>query len=307
MQLDYDQIDPLLLPALDAFPALDITRENLNAIREVLATMPPAPKPDGMLEAKEVVSTSDGDVDVYVYRKDDRANQSALVWIHGGGYLFGSAEDAMAQQIAMTCDCTVFSVDYRLAPEHPFPAGPEDCYAVLSWVMNGNSGYDVDLGRVAIGGASAGGGMTAGVAHMNRDRDNFPLRMQLLIYPMIDNLHATNSGEYENHPVWNRGTSDNAWEMYLDGTPDHEASPYAAATRAIDLSGLPPAFVCVGTCDLFRDEDISYAQRLVAAGVATELAVFPGVYHAAENFTPDAPVSIRMKNAIFCALGDALA
>lgn len=307
MQLDYNQIDPLLLPALDAFPALDITRENLDQIREILAQMPPAPKPEGIIESKESITTGDGDVDVYVYRKDERPGQAALVWIHGGGYLFGSAEDARAMEIAMQCDCTVFSVDYRMAPEHPFPAGPEDGYAVLSWLMSGKATCGIDLNRVAIGGASAGGGMTAGLALMNRDRDNFPLVMQLLIYPMIDNLHATNSGEYENHPVWNRGTSDNAWEMYLNGTPDHDASPYAAATRAMDLTGLPPTYVCVGTMDLFRDEDIAYAQRLIAAGVPTELAVFPGVYHAAESFTPDAPVSQRMNQSIMTALANALA
>ena len=306
MILDYEQIDPLLLPALENFPALDIDRESLPMIREVLAQMPAAPKPEGLLEAKEVINMAGHDVDVYVYRKNERANQPAVIWIHGGGYLFGSAEDDRAMRIAMECDCTVFSVDYRLAPEHPFPAGPEDCYATLQWLMKGESGYDIDLNRVALGGASAGGGMAAGVALMNRDRDNYPLRLQLLIYPMIDNLHATASGDYENHPVWNQSTSHNAWEMYLDGKPGGDASPYAAATRADDLSGLPAAYICVGTADLFRDEDITYANRLTEAGIATELAVFPGVYHAAEGFTPDAPVSLRMTQSFMSALRDAL-
>ena len=148
--------------------------------------------------------------------------------------------------------------------------------------------------------------MTAGLALMNRDRDNFPLRMQLLIYPMIDNLHATASGKYVNHPVWKQQTSFNAWEMYLDGTPGEDASPYAAATRATDLSNLPPAYLCVGTEDLFFGEDIEYAQRLIEAHIPTELAVFPGLYHAAESFVPDARVSRRVNASFLHALEHAL-
>ena len=210
-------------------------------------------------------------------------------------------------RIAKEIDCTVFSIEYRLAPEHPFPAGPEDCYASIKWLMTEQSGYDINLHRVALGGASAGGGMAAGVALMNRDRNNFSLTLQLLIYPMIDNLHATSSGQYENHPVWNLRTSNNAWEMYLSGIPGEDASPYAAASRADDLSGLPPAYICVGSIDLFRDEDVDYATRLASSGVATELAVFPGVYHAAEAFAPEAAVSQRMTQSFMAALKDSLA
>ncbi|MBT4494526.1 MAG: alpha/beta hydrolase [Gammaproteobacteria bacterium] len=306
MLLDYEKIDPDLLPALEAFPALDITRDNIVRVRELMAQNPPPPKPEAVQEGKETIQTADGDLDINVYRKNDRPGQAAVLWIHGGGYVLGKADDHRAMVIADHCDCTVFSVDYRLAPEYPFPAGPEDCYAALSWLMKGNSGYDIDLDRVAIGGASAGSGMAAGVALMNRDRDNFPLRLQLLLYPMIDNLHATVSGQYQNHPVWKQSTSFNAWEMYLDGTPDEDASPYAAATRAKDLRGLPPAYLCVGSEDLFRDEDIDYARRLIDADVPTEMAVFPGVYHAAESFVPTAAVGVRLNNSFLAALNDAL-
>lgn len=306
MQLDYDRIDPLLLPPLESFPPLDITRDNIAGIREILASQPKAPKPEGLIETKQTVTTKDGSVDVYVYRKSEKPGQSALLWIHGGGYIMGSAEDNRAMDMAMALDCTVFSVDYRLAPEHPFPAGPEDCYAALKWLMSGSSGFDINLDKVALGGASAGAGMAAGVALMNRDRDNFPLTLQLLLYPMIDNFHATESGKFENHPIWKQQTSFNAWEMYLNGTPGEDASPYAAATRAKSLAGLPPAYITVGTEDLFRDEDIDYANRLIADGVTTELTVFPGIYHAAESFVPDAPVSQRMTAAFMTALGHAL-
>ena len=305
MQLDYNRIDPQLVPMLEAMPAFEITRENIVASRAMLAAMPFVPVP-GVQSDKVSIHTDDGPIDVYAYRASNESGQAAVLWIHGGGYILGTGEDAMAQSIAKHCGCTVFSVDYRLAPEHPFPVGPNDCYAALRWIMSGETGYEVDLDRVAIGGASAGGGMSAGVALMNRDLDNFPLRMQLLLYPMIDNLHATPSGAITNHPVWNRGTSFRAWEMYLNGEPGESASPYAAATRATDLRDLPNAYVSVGSEDLFRDEDIEYARRLSDAGVATELAVFPGLYHGGDMFAPNTHVSKRLRAGYLSALADAL-
>ena len=208
--------------------------------------------------------------------------------------------------IAKEIDCTVFSIDYRLAPEHPFPAGPENCGASLKWLMSKQSRYDINLSRAALPGASAGGGMAAGAALMNRDRDNYPLTLQLLIYPIINNLHVTGSVGYANHPVWNLRTSNNAWEMHLSGTPGKSASPYAAAARAEDLSGLPPTYICAGSVDLFRDEDIDYSSRLTAAGVPTEISVFPGVYHAAKAFAPKAAVNQRMTQSFMAALRDSL-
>ncbi len=306
MQLDYRKLDPELAPALENFPELNIDRSNVVQVREMLASQPKPPSAVDVIDDKVVVPTDDGEVDVYVYRKTDREHQPALLWIHGGGYIFGSAEDERARVIADFCDCTVFSVDYRLAPENPFPAGPNDCLATLRWMRDGAGDLGIDTSRMAVGGASAGGGMAAGVVLMNRDHDNIPLRFQLLVYPMIDNLHATGSGQIENHPVWKQQTSFNAWEMYLDGTPGEDASPYAAAARAKDLSGLPPAYVCVGTEDLFRDEDLAYAQRLMAADVPCEVALFPGVFHAGESFAPMAKVSQRMNESMLRALRDAL-
>ncbi len=307
MELDYGRLDPELLPALETFPALDLDRDNIAKIRALLAERPQPPFSVDVLADELKAPSADGDVTVYRFRKSDAANQAALIWIHGGGYIMGNADEDRARIIAHECECTVFSVDYRLAPEHPFPAGPDDCFATLRWVMNNADDLGIDPARVAIGGASAGGGMAAGVALMNRDRDNFPLRLQLLLYPMIDNLHETISGKYTNHPVWKQRTSFNAWDMYLNGKPALDASPYAAATRAADLGGLPPAYICVGAEDLFRDEDIAYAQRLITAGIACELAVYPGLYHGADSFVPKARVSRRLNEAFMRALTDSLA
>jgi acetyl esterase/lipase len=306
MLLDYNRIDPELLPGLETFPALDLNRENISKMRDLLAARPQPSSSVDVLSDRKTIDTEDGTVDVYIYRKNDQPDQPAVLWIHGGGYILGNAVDERARIIADHCNCTVFSVDYRLAPEHPFPAGPNDCYATLAWIMNDAKALGIDKNRVAMGGASAGSGMAAGVALMNRDRDNFPLQLQLLLYPMIDNLHATGSGKLENHPVWKQSTSFNAWEMYLDGVPGEQASPYAAATRATDLTGLPPAYICVGSEDLFRDENIDYAQRLIAAGVPCEFSIFPGLYHGADSFIPTARVSRRLNQAFLRALDHAL-
>ena len=306
MELDPSVFDEELYTAYQQVPVNlpPMTRENIVGVRAALkGNRTPQPK---VAPEQITVDGPDGPVTVFVYRRDKSSVQPALVWIHGGGYILGSAEDDRAADIAATLDCAVYSVDYRLAPEHPFPAGSEDCYAVLQWVAANAASEKIDVTRIAIGGASAGSGMAAGVVLMNRDRGGADLCFQLLIYPMLDNLHDTASGQYTNHPVWSQSTSFDAWEMYLNGTPGADASPYAAAARAKDLTNLPPAFVCVGAQDLFRDEDVAYAQRLIAAGIPCELTVFPGLFHGAEGFFPDTRLSKRVRASFMAALKDGL-
>ncbi len=313
MELNYARLDPELAAALQALPPTfgRIDRGNLEKVREVMAAQRAAPGiASSVVVERQLVPRPEGDVEakvpVIIYRRPSASPQAALLWIHGGGYILGTAEDDRARVIAESLDCAVVSVDYRLAPEHPFPAGPKDCYAALLWMVANAATLSIDRERIAIGGASAGGGMAAGMALMNRDRGGPELRMQLLLYPMIDNLHATPSGRYVNHPVWNQQTSFNAWEMYLAGTPGLGASPYAAASRAEDLSGLPPAYICVGSEDLFRDEDIDYARRLLDADVPCELAVFPGLYHGGDVFVPHARISRRLTGSVLSALASGL-
>lgn len=310
MELNYARLDPELAAALAALPPNfgRIDRGNLLQVREVMAAQRAAPPAATQVVTERVLAqTGDSDeVPLIIYRRPSLSPQPALLWIHGGGYILGTAEDDRARVIAESLECTVVSVDYRLAPEHPFPAGPEDCHAALIWMVANAATLNIDSQRIAIGGASAGGGMAAGLALMNRDRQGPDLLMQLLLYPMIDNLHATASGRYVNHPVWNRQTSFNAWEMYLAGTPGLDASPYAAASRAENLSGLPPAYICVGSEDLFRDENIDYARRLLDADVPCELAVFPGLYHGGDIFVPDAKISRRLTGSVLSALASRL-
>ena len=300
-------IDPALTAPLQHLPpqlAL-ITRDSIVETRSAMAPMLKAKGTAGVTVSKRQINSADGDITVYIYQPENNtANKPALFWTHGGGFILGSAESDFAGMFAKQLNATVVSVEYRLAPEHPFPAGHNDSYTAFLWMVEHADELGIDPSRIAIGGDSAGAGMAASLALRNRDQKGPKIAMQLLLYPMLDNLHATPSGSIEDYPVWNRQTSFNAWEMYLNGTPGVNASPYAVAARAKDVSGLPKTFITVGAVDLFRDEVIDYAQRLMAAGVETQLAVFPGMYHSGELFVPEAPVSQQMIASYTKALKD---
>ena len=309
MKLNYANIDPELLVGLARQPpGLDnLTRQTVVQVRAARAALFQPTVDTPVLTTEHQLPTPTGRVRVLVYRAPASGLTQGVLWIHGGGYVLGTAEDDRARLIAESLNATVISVDYRLAPEHPFPAGLEDCNAALCWMFEEASELAIDPNRIAIAGQSGGGGMAAGLALLHRERAGPELALQLLLYPMIDNLHDTPSGAIEDHPVWNRKTSLDAWEMYLDGVPGTDASPYAAAARATDLAGLPPTYICVGTEDLFRDECFYYAHRLMRSGVPTELAVFPGLYHGGDLFVPEARISRRLQSSFLKALADARA
>src|ERR1700683_2731608 len=194
-------------------------------------------------------------------------------------------------------DCVAVSVDYRLAPEHPFPAPVEDCYAALKWFFAHADELGVAPDRIAIRGASGGGGFAAGVGVLARARGEVKVSCQLLIYPMIDDRNVTPASYAITDPrMWNRESNRLGWKAYLgrDGG-GADVSPYAAASRATDLKNLPPTYIPVGALDLFIDENIEYAQRLIQAGVPTELHVYPGAFHGFDMFAPSAAVSKQFK------------
>lgn len=230
----------------------------------------------------------------------------ALLWIHGGGYVMGSAGDTdqTLAHIALETDCTVFSVDYRLAPEHAYPAALDDCFDCLLWLQKHANQLKIDPARIAIGGASAGAGLTAALALRARDEGTQQVLFQLLIYPMLDHRHRTPSSRAIQDPnLWNEQTNRLAWALYLGALTDHDEIPlYASPSLAADLTNLPPAFVCVGDLDIFLDEDIDYAQRLLQAGVPTELHVYPGAIHGFDMLAPDAAISQRLRTDVNNAL-----
>ena len=300
----FDQVDPEIVGALTTQQAERYrtigddppkAREMTDAVnRESRANLPPTD-----VEISELtIPGPDCDIPLAIYQPPASAPRGGLLWFHGGGYIVGDErDDTRCIEIAEFVGCTVVSVGYRLAPESTFREIISDSFAALNWMVDHASELGIDRRRVAIGGRSAGGGLSAGLALYNRDNKGPELAFQLLIYPMLDDRHETLSSQEITHPtVWNRDVSLKAWKMYLgDDFGSDDVSPYAAPTRAEDLSGLPPALITVGALDLFRDENIDYAQSLMAAGVATDLQVYARVYHGAETKAPDADVSKRMR------------
>ena len=261
-------------------------------IRAAIAARPRAEikgDPEVTFEEHHVVGDDGHLIALMVYRPTatSAALRPAILHIHGGGYVIGSAQMATlaCAELAKAMDAVLVSVDYRLAPETPHPGPVEDCYAALRWLHTKAVSIGVDSTRIAITGESAGGGLAAALALLARDRGEYAICHQHLIYPMIDDRTCTRS---DPHPltgefVWSASSNIFGWCSLLGHEPGLlDVSPYAAAARADDLSGLPSSFISVGALDLFLDEDIDYALRLTRAGVPTELHVYPGAYHGFE-------------------------
>jgi acetyl esterase/lipase len=290
------RIDPELAPSLEMIPAdgslnfndMAAAREMSNEIFGRMVSMMPAVK--GVNSRDLSIPGPEGapELTLRVYTPEKHSGKGpGMLWIHGGGFILGdlSADDYTMRSMCVNTGCIMVSTNYRLAPENPFPAPVEDCYASLKWMVNNADELGIDKTKLAIGGGSAGGGLTAGLAIMTRDRGEIALSFQLLIYPMIDDRNITPSSHaITDVRTWDRDKNIFAWKAYLgDSAKSGVISPYAAAARAKDLSGLPPTYIAVGELDLFLDENIEYAQRLLQAGVPTELHVYPGATHGFDS------------------------
>jgi acetyl esterase/lipase len=306
-RLPLDQLQQLLPGGFNAIPDIVARRQ---AAEQLMKAIPIPPNPNVIHEDRTVPGPQGAPgIGVRIYRPritDVGVTLPGVYFIHGGGMILGNveAENATAEMICDEVGAVVVSVEYRLAPEHPHPAASEDCYAGLAWMARNAAALGFDPGRLAVYGGSAGGGLTIAVTLLARDRGFPAIAFQMPIYPMIDDANETpSSHEITDIGIWDRAGNIEAWKWYLgEGKPDQ----YAAPARAEDLSGLPPAFIDVGTVDLFRDEDITFAMRLMQAGVPTELHVNPGAYHASEALAPDAPLSVRIWQRRLAALRRAL-
>ncbi len=257
------------------------------------AWVPPADVTVTELEAPAADGTAIG---MRLYRREGEQPGSLAVYVHGGGMFLCSIDthDPICRVYTHLSGVPLLSVDFRFAPEHPYPTSVEDVYTALLWAAEHADALGVDPERIAIMGDSAGGGMAAGVALMARDRGAPALAAQILVYPMLDDRTTTPDGEIEPFAMWSTDDNITGWGCLLGaaaGGPD--VPEYAAPSRATDLSGLPPTFIDVGQLDIFRNEDVDYAARLAQAGVGVELQLYPGVPHAFEVFAPRAAVAQR--------------
>jgi acetyl esterase/lipase len=281
----------------DLFDLSDIPAARAR-VEELLAMMPVPELPTDVAITEAMAPSVDGapDVRLKIYTPAGlEADAGALLWIHGGGMVLLDADgdDFQSATRAVEHGCVVVSVDYRLAPETAAPGLVDDCFAALTWLAGHADELGVPTARIMIGGASAGAGLAAGAALRARDSDGPALAGQLLVYPMLDHRNETPSSHaIQDQRVWNRSANIAAWAAYLGGA---EPTSYSSPALADDLSGLPPAYISVGTFDMFHDEDVAYATALNRAGVSCELHVYPGAFHASNGFIPDHPTSMRWK------------
>ena len=282
-------IDPELTAVLDFLPAIDLTdpvaaRAAFDALLETFRGDIPGIETLDIEDRFVPGWEGDPDVGVRVYRPKDRpVPVPGVLMIHGGGFIIGNVESehASAAMTAMQTGAVVVSVEYRLAPEHPFPAGVHDCYRALRFLADEAGELGVDPARLALMGTSAGGGLAAATALLARDLGGPALCFQMLHIPELDDrLETASMRAFVDSPLWNRPLAVLSWKAYLGAAADDgDVSPYAAPSRATDLAGLPPAYISTAENDPLRDEGILYGLGLLQAGVSVELHQFPGTFH----------------------------
>jgi triacylglycerol lipase len=307
-------LDPEMA-ALAQMPAIAFDRMGMAELRAMMAAQrPPLPPPPADVEVYEAHAPGrDGAPDVRLVVTRPKAGgqgRPGILHVHGGGYVLGSADmtgptdAAYASQLG----AVVVSVDYRLAPETPYPGPVEDCYAGLAWLHREAAALGVDAGRVVVSGESAGGGLAAALVLLARHRGEHAVAFQHLVFPMLDDRTAIDPdpSPFVGQFVWTRDSNRFGWASLLGAAPGGaDISPFAAPARATDLAGLPPTFMICGALDLFLEEDLDYARRLIRAGVPTELHVYPGAPHGF-MFMPDAQVTRTFARDSMAALARAV-
>lgn len=277
---------------------IDAGRATLGAL---IDAMPSPEMPTDVTISDHHVPGTNGDPDVLVrvYNPAGPTDRPAMYWIHGGGMVLLSvdSDDAHCATWASQLSVPIASVDYRLAPESPYPGPIHDCHAGLQWFATQGEQFGFDASKIVIGGASAGGGLAAGTALYARDHGGPALAGQLLEYPMLDDRNNSPSAQaIVDLRVWNRHANEAGWTAYLGDLHGSADVPiYAAPARAsaAQLHGLPPTFINVGAHDMFLDEDMAYARNLVEAGVDVDFRLYPKAFHGSASFVADHPESVR--------------
>lgn len=302
------RMDPELAEALKNLPMgpeglfdltdVEGTREALRSFGDALVIDSPG-EPAVVVEEHVATGIAGPDVAIHLLRPVDHpAPLPVLLWFHGGGQVLGYAaqDDPWLKPLSEAVGCAIASVEYRLAPETPAPGAAEDGLTAYLWLREQAGALGLDPTRIGISGQSGGGGIAAATVLLIRDRGLPAPRFQSLLYPMLDDRNTTaSSHEITDIGIWDRKTNILAWQAILGEHKEDNVFPYAAPARATDLSGLPPTFIAVGDLDLFRDEDIEYAQRLRTQQVAVDLHLYSGAYHAFDLFAPTAQISQSLR------------
>ncbi len=291
MARDLTPVHPELRRLAAFFPPLFLNRWTVRPFQWLTAAMPKSRAPEGVRVDEVAIPGGDPHhrICLRIYRcADAKPDSPALLWMHGGGLIIGSPRqnDRAMFDLVRELSIVVVSVDYRLAPQHPFPAPLDDCHTALKWVYAQNKDLGIDPKRIAIGGESAGGGLAASLAQLVHDTGEIRPALQLLIYPMLDDRSSLRTDvPHSELLTWTQRNNRFGWESYLGQACGSDAlPPYAVPARRADLAGLPPAWIGVGTLDLFHDEAAEYAQRLVIAGVDCELVTVTGAFHGFDQF-----------------------
>ncbi len=308
----YSLVDPELLPVLKQFPAFDLSAEMVRQFRQTPG-MPPLPPPAPQPVERHIPGPP-GAPEVRLWVVDPaplEKGKPLLLHMHGGGFMMTDPNlMPRLQAIATDCHCVVISVDYRLAPETRYPGALEDNYAALKWAHAHGAELGIDRSRIAVGGESAGGGHAASLAIHARDRNEVPIVFQLLIYPQLDDRTGSShpAPPAIGHFMWTASANRFAWSSLLGVPAGSSKVPVAAVpARVASVYGLPPAWIGVGSIDLFVEEDMEYARRLVHAGVATELLVVRGAFHGFDLLVPEAEASKQFSASWKSALRKAFA
>jgi acetyl esterase/lipase len=295
-------VDSQLLPALEAMPSFEVTANTLNDIRSSIAQLqvPAPPAPETSVEERFIPGADGTSVRILIYTPKTASRTGCLLWCHGGGMVMASPDgnEAQSRYLAQTAGCVVVAVDFGLAPEHPYPAALEDCYAALRWTHAAAEEFQFPRERIAVAGESGGGCLAAGLSLLARDRGEFSLSAQFLLYPMLDDRTGTTAEPdpmpYAGEFVWTKASNHFAWGAVLGQEPGgSNVDIYAAPGRAQNLADLPPTSIFIGNLDLFIGENFRYARTLIQGGVQTEFHTYPGAYHGFISFAQEADVSKR--------------
>jgi acetyl esterase/lipase len=303
--MDIERIAPELRAAARKIPHAPVRTALGRALMQGVIRRMPKVAVDGVrIEVLDGVGQG-----LRLYHPAARRTDGALFWIHGGGYVIGRAvmDEGFCARTAAQLGLTIVSVEYRLAPRHPFPAGLDDCLVGWDWLQANVPSLGLDARRIAVGGMSAGGGLAASLVQRVHDRGEVPAAGQWLLSPMLDDRTAARRDLPERHFIWDNRCNAYGWRAYLKARPGAPEVPrYAAPARREDLRGLPPAWIGVGDIDLFHEESRTYAARLTAGGVAATLAIVPGAPHGFEVWGAATPLVREHMAGAQRWLGDAV-